>query len=236
MTSNSHILELDKRIYIHFTLAFHFPIDMYTPSLSGFDHYEWKSSSYIMVITLILSFLLSVHMCVCMPVCIYWSAPSRNIVPHMPCHCLLPELLWFNSPLPLSKLYPKEALGSNQNNLNVNAIIYGPRFSLQAAGKMFNQPDQKEEWQQKMWFILLQSEKVALRKGRDWNCLPILEILTKRYEVMLPSQFVPLELEVDLGTPRGAEPSVGWARWPVLWWEAEATISIIPAETCCKKT
>lgn len=29
MTSNSHILELDKQIYIHFTQAFPYLVDMY---------------------------------------------------------------------------------------------------------------------------------------------------------------------------------------------------------------
>lgn len=60
------------------------------------------------------------------------------------CYPLL-ELVSLHCPLPLSKLNPKYALGSNQNDLNVSAIVFEPRFSLEAAGKMFNEQDQKEE-------------------------------------------------------------------------------------------
>lgn len=50
------------------------------------------------------------------------------------------------SPFLCQNYYPKEALGSNQNYLDVKATISGPRFSFQGVGKMFDQHDQKEEW------------------------------------------------------------------------------------------
>lgn len=77
---------------------------------------------------------------VCLSKCFIQKQCPTNRLP-----LSLIELLLFNSPHPLSKLHPRYTLGSNQNDLNVNAIVFEPRFSLEAAGKMFNKQDQKEE-------------------------------------------------------------------------------------------
>lgn len=142
MFSNSHILESDKQIHsIHCTQAFHFLIDILSYSfldlviINGSLHFlSWSFS-------LILSFRLFLFMYFCLFIeVLHPETVSTNGLPLSSTRVVI---IWL--PLPLSKLHPKYALGSNQNDLNVNTIVFEPRFSFKAAGKMFNKQVQKEE-------------------------------------------------------------------------------------------